>query len=482
MVAERLSPLDAAFLEIEQGDECSHMHVGWAMIFDPAPGGTPDVRMLRRRIAERIVAMPRFTRRLSAPRSGGLSWPMWEDDPMFDIGAHLRHATLPAPGGDAELLDWLGDFYSHRLDRTRPLWEITLLDGLEADRWALAMKAHHCLIDGVSGSVVTAMLLDSAPDGTPALPIEPAPAPSAAGPGGLIGLARTGVDVMLHPRKLIDMLERSRALAELLRESLVPAADTSLNVPIGAARRMAVVDASLDDFKAIKRSLGGKVNDVALAAAAGGMRDVLLSRGEQPPEQGIRVMVPVSLRGDAEMTSLGNRVSSLFVELPVAEPDPLTRYLKTLEATQALKAGNQAIGTETLLDVAGVTPPVIHATIARASFGARLFNVTITNVPGSPVTLYAFGAPMRRIVPNVPIFANHAVGIAVVSYDGGIAFGLNGDRMAMPDIHVLEHGIERSLEELKRLGSSGSTTRRSAAAWSSSRSATRSQTASSPSR
>ena len=453
MPAERLSALDAAFLEIEQSDDASHMHIGWAMVFDPAPQGNPRLKAIRKLALERLVALPRFTERLSSPRTGGLAWPSWEDDPLFDLGTHVHEARLPAPGGEDELLAWLADFYSHRLDRAHPLWELTLVDGLEGGRWALAMKMHHSVVDGASGSAVTAFLLDATPGGDRALSGAPPPAPPASGGlrSMLAGAGRAGLDVLLHPRHLFGMVERSRALADLARSELLPAPRTSLNVEIGATRRLAVVDARLDDLKAIKRALGGTVNDVVLAVTAGGLRELLLSRDEEPPEGGLRAMVPVSVRDSSELLALGNRVSSLFVDLPVGEPDPLERYRKTVAAAEALKAGRQGAGTETLLDLAEIAPPVIHAFVARLSFTPRLFNVTVTNVPGSPVTLYAFGAPMRRIVPLVPIFALHSIGVAAVSYAGGVTFGLNGDRAAAADLETLADGIESSLERLREL-------------------------------
>ena len=462
MGAVRLSPLDASFLEIEESDDASHMHVGWAMVFDPAPGGTPGLAAIRRLAAERLATIPRFTQRLSSPRTGGLSWPTWEDDPLFDLGTHVHHARLPTPGGEAELLDWLGDFYSHRLDRMHPLWELTLVDGLRGRRWALAFKAHHCLIDGASGSVVTLLMLDSDAGGTPALPERPADLPSAEGGALLPGIARAGIGLLRHPRRLGEMLERSRALADLARSELVAAPQTSLNGPIGATRRLAEVPARLDDLKAIKRSLGGTVNDVALATAAGGLRELMLSRGEPPPVRGVRAMVPVSVRNAGELLSLGNRVSSLFVDLPVAEPDPLARYRRTVAAAESLKGGRQSAGTETLLELAGAAPPVLHAAVARLTFAPRIFNITITNVPGSPVPLYALGSRMRRIIPLVPIFALHSIGIAVVSYNGTITFGLNADRGTVPDLDVLAGGMESSLGELRELAVRPARSRRAA--------------------
>ena len=457
MATEQLAPLDAAFLEIEQGDECSHMHIGWAMVFEPRPGGrTPTVQEVRALLDARLDAMPRFRKRLSHPRAGGLRWPRWEPDPGFDIAGHVRHATLPSPGGDSELSDWLGDFYSHRLDRSRPLWEITLLDGLADGRWSLVTKVHHCLVDGVSGVSVTNLLLDDSPvpspTGDPARSAPPSPGGSQGAAATLARGARTGIGLLTHPSRIAELFGQAGALAKfLVKDELIPAAATSLNVPIGGNRRMRHVAVPLADLKAIKSRLGGSVNDVVLAASAGSLRHLLRSRGEQVPRRGVRVMVPVNIRRANEMLALGNRVSSLFVELPVAEPDALARYRKTAEATDQLKRSGLAGGAETLMDVAGIVPPVLHASLARLAFTPRLFNVTITNVPGPQQTLYALGARMTRVIPVVPIFANHAVGFAIASYDGEVVFGLIGDHGAMRDLDVLAEGLERSLDELREI-------------------------------
>jgi diacylglycerol O-acyltransferase / wax synthase len=435
------------------------MHIGWAMIFDPLPdGGAPSLDVLRRQTAERLEMLPRFLQRLSSPRVGSFSLPTWEPDLDFDIATHMRHATLPSPGGEAELLEWLGDFYSHRLDRARPLWEATLLDGLADDRWALVTKVHHCLVDGVSGASVTSVLLDA----------EPNPAPGSkgltAGLGPLdeddhrgvlsklSGVVGSGVDTAMHPGRLASALSRSRSMAEMvIREELIGAPHTSLNERIGGTRRLAAVSVSLGDLKRIKRELGGTVNDVILAVTAGGLRRLFEHRGEAAELERVRAMVPVSLRQAGERLALGNRVSSLFVELPVAEPDPKLHYRKTVAATEELKDGGQAVGTEALIELAGAAPPLIHSIVARLAFTPRLFNITITNVPGPQVTLYSLGAPMRRVVPLVPIFSGHAVGVAAVSYDGEVTLGLNADRATVPDLDVLKDGIEESLAELRRL-------------------------------
>jgi WS/DGAT/MGAT family acyltransferase len=460
-VTDHLTPLDASFLELEEADQSSHMHVGWAMVFDPLPdGGTPDVEQVRDLLDSRLARLPRFRRRLSEPRTGGLSWPTWADEEAFDIATHVRHAALPAPGGSEQLLDWLGDFYSHRLDRAHPLWEMTLLDGLAEGRWAIAAKVHHCLVDGISGVSVTSLILDTEPDPDPdsggLLDAFEPPSDNEGGIHGPLSLltegARAGLDLARHPGKLGGMLSRSRGLVELLvRDELRGAPQSSLNVEIGASRRLAEVAVPLEEVKRIKRTLGGTVNDVVLAASAGGFRRLLEARGEEPDPRGLRAMVPVSLRQTSETLQLGNRVSSLFVELPIAEADTLRRYEKTIDAAEALKESRQAAGAAALVDLAGIAPPVVHAAVARLSYTPRLFNVTITNVPGPQMTLYGLGARLRRIVPLVPIFSYHALGIAVASYDGEVVFGLAADRAAVPDLDVLADGIEESLNELRRL-------------------------------
>ena len=460
-MANHLTPLDAAFLELEDGDESSHMHVGWTLVFAPLPrGGTPGTEQVVSLLEERLDLLPRFRLRLNSPRVGRLSWPEWIEDPTFDVANHVRRASLPAPGGDAELLDWLGDFYSHRLDRAHPLWEFTLLDGLEQGRWALACKVHHCLVDGLSGALVTSVMLDSEPvppDGSRGL-LETLPSPPDGDPriGSPLTLlargARAGMGVALHPRRLAGMLERSRALADfIVHDELVTAPPSSLNVEVGATRRMAALTVPLAGLKEVKDSLGGKVNDVVLTACAGGLRRLLQSRGEPLPAAGIRAQVPVSVREASDLLALGNRVSSLFVDLPVSARTPLSRYRRTVAATERLKAGRRGSGAEAMADLAGLAPPVLHAIVARLSFAPRLFNLTITNVPGSQTPLYAFGAPVHRVVPLVPIFARHAVGIAVVSYTGELTFGLNADRATVPDLDELERGISDSLSELIEL-------------------------------
>jgi WS/DGAT/MGAT family acyltransferase len=234
----------------------------------------------------------------------------------------------------------------------------------------------------------------------------------------------------------------------LVRDELNAAPHTSLNESIGATRRFAAVDVPLEDLKRVKRELGGTVNDVALAATAGGLRR--LFEGREEDVEHVRAMVPVSLRAASESLALGNKVSSLFVDLAVAEPDPRLRYRRIAAASRELKSSNAVAGTDAVIKLTSLAPPLVQSIVARLMFTPRLFNLTITNVPASPVTLYALGAPLRRVVPLVPIFTGHALGVAVVSYNGAVTFGLNADRDAVADLDVFRSGIEESLAELRQ--------------------------------
>ena len=455
-MGEQLSMLDTMFLELEQADETAHMHIGGALVFDPLPGGdTPDISQFRDYVRERVGILPRFAQQLSGPHAGPVTWLTWEPANEFDPAAHVHHATLPAPGGEAELHEWLGDFWSHRLDRRRPLWEMTLLDGLEKGRWALVTKTHHCLVDGVGSVDAGEVLLDASPD---APPRPKAPAGSEdleehgngrlwLSPGLVLRGARAGLGAALHPRESLD---RVRAAVELIvRQEVIGAPQSSLNGPMSGTRHFATVRFDLADIKATKASLGGTVNDIVLALCTGGLRHLLLSRGDALPEHGLRAQVPVNIRSQDKEHALGNELTSLFVELPVNEADPIARYHRVVARAERLKAGSQRTGGKAIVDLADMGPPLAGAMLARSMFGGtRMFNLTITNVPGSQQRLYMFGAPLIEVLPLVPLFAGHTIGIAVLTYAGQLVFGLNADRVAAPDVEVLAEGIKESFLEL----------------------------------
>ena len=482
---EHLSALDATFLELEEADPSAHMHIGAVMILEGQPGGgAPPIEEIRSDVIARLPDLPRYTHRLSGTRTGGLYWPSWEKHHGFQVERHVRLAALPAPGGVDELLEWAGDYYSERLDRTKPLWEIVVLE-LGDGRWAMVTKTHHCMVDGVGSVDLAGTLLDA----------EPRPHRHATANGSLngdtgsvlrrnpmrpsilhralslaarpyIAVGRAGVrtaqaglnaaeslaGLAAHPSRARQALHRSRALAELLiRDEVIAAPASSLNRPIGTGRQLAVLSVSLEELKQVKRALGGTVNDVVLAATAGGLRRLLLERGEELPAAGLRAMVPVNLRTAADRLAMGNRITSLFVHLPVAEADPRQRYDRQIEEAESLKSSTQAIGSSTLIDVTRHMPPVIHSFMARSMYATRLFNLTITNVPGPQDPLYYFGSKIEEIWPLVPIAAEHAIGLAVFSYDGTLFFCVNADRDTMPDLDLLNRGIAESLTELGAL-------------------------------
>ena len=464
-MTDTLTALDATFLELEQLDEGALMSIGGVSVFDPVPGGgAPSIEEVCANLGARLDQLPRYSQRLSSVRTGGFGWPRWTDDDRFCISDHISHVALPAPGGHAELCEWAADFYSHRLDRTRPLWEMALIEGLAEGRWALAHKTHHCLVDGVGSVDVAYVLLDTEPNPPerppapppppdnnsvlwPFVPSPPQPIANVAQAGAHV--ARAGVHAALHPR---EALERSAAVTELIvRDELIGAPHTSLNVPIGSTRRFAVVNRPLEDFKTIRRALGGSINDVVLAVCTSGLRRLLLGRGEQLQRHGLRAMVPMNVRQSSERLMLGNRISSLFVELPVATESPRERHRRIVAATERLKSSSAAAGAEAMIDLAALAPPIVHATLARSLYATRLFNVTITNVPGPQIPLYAFGARLREVHPIVPLAAAHSVGIAIFSYDGLVTFGVIADRESTPDLDVLAHGIEEGIEELLAL-------------------------------
>ncbi|MGN6275633.1 MAG: wax ester/triacylglycerol synthase family O-acyltransferase [Solirubrobacterales bacterium] len=456
-----LSPLDAAYLEIEEADEAAQMQLGAAMIFDPLPAGErPSLERLRKQARVRLGEQSMLRRRLSMPRVGGLSLPIWLPDPAFDVGELIRRATLPQPGGEEELTDWLGDHFSHRLDRARPLWEVTLLEGLEDDRWALVFKFHHCLIDGISGAAIVAALVDVEPEPQEAeAPL--AQMSSLVGEEsergvltrlrGAVGeTAGGGIDAAVHPTRVMAINSQSRTLAETVaRHELTPAPPTSLNRRIGASRRVAAVEAPMESLRGVEQELGGTADVVVLAAVAGGLRRLFESRGENVAQ--LRAMTPISLRLEKASESLarGSKVSSLFLDLDLAEPDPLRRYRK-IAAANASSNGDAAAPTGPLR-FAGLAPPLVQSVVARLAFTPRLFNVTVNSLPSSAVTLYSLGAPMRRTFPLVPIFSGHALSVAVAGYEGTMTFGLNADRDSVPDLGVLQEGIEVSLAELHDL-------------------------------
>jgi len=453
--SERLRVLDELFLHLEGPN--THMHVGGTIIFEGPPPEYDEVLDMVRR---RLQLVPRFRQRL-AMVPFGLGRPLWVDDTHFNLEYHVRHTALPAPGDDRKLKRLTARVMSQQLDRSKPLWELWFAQGLTGDRWALISKTHHCLVDGVSGADIMSALLDVEP--TPqeieVEPWRPLPEPTSdrlfldalrerlTSPAEIV---RTFQSAVIDPGTLPGKLaEGTRALAAFVGGSLDFAPESSLNRPIGPHRQFETILMDLEEIKRVKNSLGGTVNDVVLAVVAGGLRHLLKARGERIPDDlELRAMVPVSVRADHEAGALGNRVASIWAPLPVAEPDGVARLRFVTEKMKDLKSSGQAVGAQLLTSFGEFAPPTIMAQAARLVARQRAFNLVVTNVPGPQFPLYSIGRKLLEIYPVLPLSDNTTIGIALLSYNGTIGFGLLGDYDAAPDLGVLAEGIEKSVAEL----------------------------------
>jgi WS/DGAT/MGAT family acyltransferase len=438
------------------------MHVGGVARFAPPADEAFDYEALCALVSQRIALVPRYRQKVRwVP--GHLANPVWVDDEDFDITYHVRRSALPKPGSDDQLRQLVGRLMSRQLDRARPLWEIYLVEGLADGHFAVITKTHHAMVDGISAVDIGALILDvePTPRATPDDGWIPQPEPSGL---GLVVQAIT--DTLARPTQVVDTVRSgvidvrttaSRAvgaaagIAAVARTSLRAAPDSPLNIEIGEQRRFGMAATSLDDYKRIRKSHGGTINDVVLATVAGALRIWLLTRGESVvPSTTVRAMVPVSVRTGTEDGALGNRVSSYFVDLPVGEPSPVMRLHQVSYAMKGHKESGQAVGADALVRLTGFAPPTIHQTAARLASGLtrRLFNVVVTNVPGPQFPLYAAGAQMIDCYPVVPLAKGQAVTIGLTSYNGGVYYGMNCDRDSMPDIDVLAGCIEESLADL----------------------------------
>jgi diacylglycerol O-acyltransferase len=454
VTSDRLSGLDASFLHLERGP--AHMHVASAATF---AGEAPSYDEFRDHIASRLHLVPRFRQKLRfVPLSQGR--PKWVDDPQFNLEYHLRHTALPAPGSEEQLRTLAARVFSQRLDRSKPLWELWLVDGLEGGRFGIVSKSHHCLVDGVSGVDITTVLYDASPDTEP-LPEPPAwtPAPEPSDAQlvaeALVERATTPAEVargvravFRAPRQVahaaVDALEAAGTFAR----TGVGAPPSPFNVEIGPYRRFATVEADLGQFKAVKNAAGGTVNDVLLAVVAGALGRYLRSHGHSTHELELRAMVPISVRGELEQGALGNRVSSFMAPLPVWCEDPLECLARVREVMGDLKESKQAVGATLMTELADFAPPTIAGQAARLQSRQRFFNLVVTNVPGPQFPLYLMGREMTDMFPMVPLAPGQALGVAIMSYNGMVNFGLLGDFDLMYDLDEVTDDFADSLADL----------------------------------
>ncbi|MCW2605776.1 MAG: acyltransferase [Frankiales bacterium] len=458
-MVDRLNSLDVSFLYMETATTA--MHVGGVAVFQPPATGF-DYDRLVELISQRIALVPRYRQKVRLV-PGRIANPVWVDDEDFDVTYHVRRSALPRPGTDAQLRELVARLQSRHLDRNRPLWEIYLVEGLEGGKVAVVTKTHHAMVDGVSAVDIGTVILDitPVPREVPADDWVPARTPGtvalvAGAVGELVQRPTAAVDAVRgavgDARSTLDAATSvATGLLQGLRTIARPAPGSPLNVRIGEQRRFGTAKTSLEDYKAVRRAHGGTVNDVVLATVSGALRTWLLTRGEPVlPTSSVRAMVPVSVRSDAEKGELGNRVSSYFVDLPVGERDPVVRLAQVSFAMRGHKESGQSVGADALVQLSGFAPPTIHTLGARvaSSMTRRLFNLVVTNVPGPQFPLYAAGAKMLEMYPVVPLAKGQAVSIGLTSYDGGVYYGLNADRDAMPDVDVLASCLEESLAEL----------------------------------
>jgi WS/DGAT/MGAT family acyltransferase len=462
---DRLTGLDSAFLHIEDHGS-AHMHVASVMVFE---GEAPGYDEFVDHILSRLHLVPRYRQRLAfVPLDQGR--PVWADDPHFNPRYHIRHTGLPRPEDEAELKQLSGRVFSQRLDRSKPLWEMWLVQHMAGERFAVIAKTHHALVDGISGVDITTVLFDVSPE-PPSTPRAQLPWVARPLPGSAKLLADALIERSTAPA---EMLRGARAVLRTPRRALAhvkdavvgvgattlaginaPAPPSPLNVDITAHRRYTWVDADLAQFKAIKNALGGTLNDVVLAAVSLTLGRHMRAQGYDTEGLVLKAMVPVSIRADVERGALGNRVAAMWAPLPVGVVDPIECLAQVRLEMEDLKDSGQAVGAEVLTNLAGFAPPTILSQAARLQARQRFFNLVVTNVPGPQFPLYLLGRRLKALYPVVPLARRQALGIAVMSYDGHLGFGLIADYDALPEIELVARELDRSIAALAKAAGVG---------------------------
>jgi diacylglycerol O-acyltransferase len=455
-MSQELSAADRSSLAAEQGPV--NMAVGGLLLFQDGPGMRQE--QVLERVRGRLHLVPRYRQRLQSS-AAGLANPVWVDDDDFDLGWHVRRAALPDPGDDAALAEFVGHELSRRVDRSRPLWELTVIEGLGAGRIALLAKMHHALVDGVAAVDIGTVLLDPS--------AEPLEIPVTGEPWEPRGydrrrhLARLAATPIVRAQKLlldsaaralapdprraaVDLRDATELLVQLARTR--PSAPmTPLNAGLGPNRRFALASAPLADLKLAGKAQRATVNDALLAAVAGMLRRYLQAAGE-PLGKPIVALVPVSVRRPGEEG--GNRISTVLVDLPVGEDDAAER-IRAIHATMTeLKRSAAVRAGALLLGATGWAPPLVSSTLARAMGGLRAFNLVVANVPGPQQPFWLNGCRLLAIHPAVPLNpATQGLSVGIISYDGSVCFGLLADRDLDPPLSVAADGLGEALAELR---------------------------------
>jgi diacylglycerol O-acyltransferase len=450
VASTRLSPLDASFLEVET--PAAHMHVGWVAHFASRGGRpAPDFDELREHIAARLCMVPRYRQRLvSVPL--GVHDPVWADDPDFQIESHVLRADSSDVGEVADAV------MSCPLARDRPLWEMWITDNRDDGGFAVVGKAHHCMVDGLAALELGTALLDPEPDAPPepAAPYEtrpaPAPVPLLAQAvvdrvGQQLDVARAGLGLARSPTRLLATPAELTRVGRALVHTILPFAPASaLNRPSSPSRHLAILCRPLDDLRRIKHRHETTVNDVLLAAVAGGLRGFFAERGEEAVD--LKSMVPVSVRGDSEGGALGNRIAFLFTELPCAEPDPLARLVQINAVTAQRKAAGEAEGSDAALQALAHGPRTLQRAASHLVASPFAFNLVVSNIPGPQQPLYMLGCELTHAYPVVPLAEGHALSIGMTTVQGEACLGLYADRETLPDVDLLAGHLDSAIDEL----------------------------------
>ncbi len=447
MTGPRLSALDASFLAVETPN--AHMHVGFVALFSaPEEGRLPSFTELRDHIELRLGRAPRYRQKLASVPLG-LHAPEWTDDEAFSVGRHVYRA--PGPLGDL-----VEEVFSTPLRRDRPLWEMWICEDREQERFAIVGKAHHCMVDGIAAVELASLLLDPTVETAPCELDDWRAAPE---PGGERLLVRGVRDLLSQQLDLLRWpLRAARSPAPAARQTaagalrmtralshLLGAAPASvLNGQLSPLRRLAWAQRPLGDLRVVKRAYGTTVNDVMLAAVAGGMRAYLLRRGEEPVA--LKVMVPVSVRSPDDV--LGNHISFVFAELPCDEPDPLGRLYRVHAAMSRRKRDGEPDGADLVLKAVARVPVTVQQTLSRFIASPRTFNLVVSNIPGPSVPMYMLGCPLQATYPVVPLSDRHTVSVGMTTIHEQACFGVYADREALPDVDMLAHDIDDAITEL----------------------------------
>lgn len=435
------------------------MHTAGVVVFE----GAPPFETVYKTIESRLHLVPRFTQRIvEVPFN--LGPPFWVDDPNFDLSFHLRHAALPRPGTDEQLCDYAARLIARQLDRTRPLWEIYVIEGLEEGRSAIVAKTHHAMVDGLSSMDLATVLFDftqKPQEAPPGQVVRPSRLPSRAEliaealkrQAGSLGDLGTAVRSVASAPGRVFAGGTLGAVTSFVGSIIKPAPPSPLNVKPGLSRRYAIVRSTLQTFKDIKNVAGATVNDVILTVCADALGKLFRSRGEPTEGRRLRAMVPVSVRGESQSAVTGNEVAAVFPELPIGTMRSTDRLKLVHDQLADIKDSKAALGADLIVNLTRWAPPTLHAMAARAGAGARMMNVVISNVPGPQVPLYTCGVKMLEPYAVIPLAESQSLSIGVTSYNGGIFFGLNADRDAHPDLEQLARYIDESIRELEKAAS-----------------------------